>query len=150
MLEKNYIGAGGSGRNTTIIRSNYRTPEGIRVLRALDASCTRGLSQELDFNLMLSTHGHFTLAHTDSLGARAARARRRRTRLLGVDSQLIGRDEIARALPASSTCRSDVAYPIQAALYHPPGAVMRHDAVVWGYAHRRRRGRACTSTRASR
>ena len=38
VLEKNYIGAGGSGRNTTIIRSNYRTPEGIRVLRALDGA----------------------------------------------------------------------------------------------------------------
>ena len=28
ILEKSYIGSGASGRNTTIIRSNYRTPEG--------------------------------------------------------------------------------------------------------------------------
>src|SRR5262252_7706636 len=57
VLEKNYIGSGGSGRNTTIIRSNYRTPEGIRFYER-SMELFRGLSQELDINMMLSTLGH--------------------------------------------------------------------------------------------
>ena len=131
VLEKNYIGAGGSGRNTTIIRSNYRTPEGIRFYERSMELC-RGLSQELDINMMLSNLGHFTLAHTDS-SVRVQRERAETNRLLGVDSRLIVRDEIAELCPELNMS-TDVAYPIQAALYHPPGAVLRHDAVVWGYA----------------
>src|SRR6059058_1368649 len=59
VLEKSYIGAGGSGRNTTIIRSNYRTPEGVRFY---DQSVKRyeRLSQELDYNLLFSQQGHIT------------------------------------------------------------------------------------------
>jgi len=131
VLEKNYIGAGGTGRNTTIIRSNYRTPEGIRFYER-SMELFRGLSQELDINMMLSTLGHFTLAHTDS-SVRVQRERGETNRLLGVNSRLIGRDEIAELCPELNMS-TDVAYPIQAALYHPPGATLRHDAVVWGYA----------------
>jgi sarcosine oxidase subunit beta len=131
VLEKNYIGAGGTGRNTTIIRSNYRTPEGIRFYER-SMELFRGLSQELDINMMLSTLGHFTLAHTDS-SVRVQRERGETNRLLGVNSNLIGREEIAELCPELNMS-TDVAYPIQAALYHPPGATLRHDAVVWGYA----------------
>jgi sarcosine oxidase subunit beta len=131
VLEKNYIGAGGSGRNTTIIRSNYRTPEGIRFYER-SMELWRGLSQDLDINLMLSNLGHFTLAHTDS-SVRVQRERAETNRALGVDSRLIFRDEIAELCPELNMS-TDVAYPIQAGLYHPPGSVLRHDAVVWGYA----------------
>jgi sarcosine oxidase subunit beta len=64
VLEKSHIGAGGTGRNTAIIRSNYLTPEGARFY---DHSLRlfRGLSAELDLNLFYSERGHFTLAHTD-------------------------------------------------------------------------------------
>ena len=119
VLEKNYIGAGGTGRNTTIIRSNYRTPEGIRFYER-SMELFRGLSQELDINMMLSTLGHFTLAHTDS-SVRVQRERGETNRLLGVNSKLIGREEIAELCPELNMS-NDVAYPIQAALYHPPGA----------------------------
>jgi sarcosine oxidase subunit beta len=131
VLEKNYIGAGGTGRNTTIIRSNYRTPEGIRFYER-SMELFRGLSQELDINMMLSNLGHFTLAHTDS-SVRVQRERGETNRLLGVNSRLIGREEIAELCPELNMS-TDVAYPIQAALYHPPGSTLRHDAVVWGYA----------------
>jgi len=131
VLEKNYIGAGGSGRNTTILRSNYRTPEGIAFYER-SMELYRGLSQELDINMMLSNHGHFTLAHTDS-SVRVQRERAETNKLLGVDSRLIFRDEIRELCPELNLSQ-DVPYPIQAALYHPPGAVIRHDAVVWGYA----------------
>jgi sarcosine oxidase subunit beta len=131
VLEKNYLGAGGTGRNTTIIRSNYRTPQGIRFYER-SMELYRGLSQEVDINMMLSTLGHFTLAHTDS-SVRVQRERAETNRQLGVNSRLIKRDEIAELCPELNLSEN-VAYPIQAALYHPPGSVLRHDAVCWGYA----------------
>ncbi len=75
MIEKGYIGGGNTGRNTTIIRSNYITPEGVRFY---DESVTlwQDLSQDFDLNLFYSTRGHFTLAHTDRRCARCAGAQR--------------------------------------------------------------------------
>ena len=64
VLEKSYLGAGGSGRNTTIIRSNYRTPEGVRFYDH-SVKLYDKLSQELDYNLLFSQQGHVTLAHTE-------------------------------------------------------------------------------------
>src|SRR5262249_29166324 len=64
ILEKSYIGSGASGRNTTIIRSNYRTPEGA-AFYGESVRLYERLSNELDFNLMFSQHGHLTLAHSD-------------------------------------------------------------------------------------
>ena len=65
VLEQSYIGSGAAGRNTTIIRSNYRTPEGAEFYKQ-SVELYERLSGELDFNLMFSQHGHLTLAHTDS------------------------------------------------------------------------------------
>jgi len=131
VLEKKYIGSGGSGRNTTIIRSNYLTPEGVRFydesLRLYES-----LSEELNFNLLFSQRGHLTLAHTDS-AVRTMRWRAEVNQLQGVDSRLIWPDEIARLCPQLDLS-DQPRYPIMAALYHPPGGVIRHDAVVWGYA----------------
>ena len=64
ILEKSYIGSGAAGRNTTIIRANYRTPEGAAFYTE-SVKLYEKLSAELDFNLMFSQHGHFTLAHSD-------------------------------------------------------------------------------------
>ena len=76
MLEQSYIGSGAAGRNTTIIRSNYRTPEGAAFYER-SVELYEGLSAELDFNLMFSQHGHLTLAHSErALGDDAASAPR--------------------------------------------------------------------------
>ena len=75
VLEKGYIGSGAAGRNTTIIRSNYRTPEGAAFYQESVALYER-LSHELDFNLLFSQHGHLTLAHSDRAMITADRARR--------------------------------------------------------------------------
>ena len=64
VLEKRYIGSGGSGRNTTIIRSNYLTPEGVRFYDE-SVKLYETMSAEFDFNVMFSQRGHLTLAHTD-------------------------------------------------------------------------------------
>jgi len=63
ILEKRYIGSGASGRNTTILRSNYKTPEGARFYDA-SVKLYEGLSAELNFNLLFSQCGHLTLAQT--------------------------------------------------------------------------------------
>src|SRR4030088_1115754 len=92
VLEKSYIGSGASGRNTTIVRSNYRTPEGAAFYTE-SVKLYERLSAELDFNLMFSQHGHFTLAHSDrSLVVQNERAEV--NKLLGIDSRVIDKHEV--------------------------------------------------------
>ena len=132
VLEKRYIGGGGSGRNTTIIRSNYLTPEGVRFYDE-SVKLYENLSHTLDFNLLFSQRGHLTLAHTDG-AVRTMRWRAEVNQVQGVDSRLIYPDEIGKLCPHLDLT-DHPRYPILGALYHPPGGVIRHDAVVWGYAH---------------
>ena len=131
VLEKGYIGSGAAGRNTTILRSNYKTPEGARFYDASIKLYER-LGQELRFNLLFSQCGHLTLAHSDrAMFVMANRAEV--NRLEGIDSRLIGPDEV-KALAPAMYVGQDTTHPILGALYHPPGGIIRHDAVVWGFA----------------
>ena len=131
VLEKNYIGYGAAGRNTTILRSNYKTPEGARFYDR-SVKLYEGLSQDLNFNLLFSQCGHLTLAHSDrAMFVMANRAEV--NRLAGIDSRLIYPDEIRELAPAM-VVSDEATYPILGALYHPPGGIIRHDAVVWGFA----------------
>src|SRR5690349_10600378 len=131
VLDRSYMGAGASGRNTTIIRSNYLTPEGARFYEA-SVKLYESLSQDLNFNMLFSQHGHLTLAHSDrSVNTMMERAEV--NRLLGVDSRVIYPDEIKELEPMLDVSDHPT-FPILAALYHPPGGIIRHDAVVWGYA----------------
>lgn len=130
VLEKGYIGGGNTGRNTTIIRSNYLTPEGVAFYDA-SIKLWQDLGADFDLNLFYSTRGHFTLAHTDS-AIRTMRWRAEVNKHLGVDSEVVSPDEILKACPQLDiTCAHHA--PILGALYHAPGAVARHDAVAWGY-----------------
>ena len=131
VLEKSYLGSGAAGRNTTIIRSNYRTPEGARFYKE-SVRLYEGLGAELDFNLLFSQQGHLTLAHSDRAMITMTE-RAEVNQLLGIDSRLIYTDEIARLCPEMDLSQ-DVTWPVMGALYHPPGGIIRHDAVVWGYA----------------
>jgi len=131
VLEKRYIGSGGSGRNTAIVRSNYLTPEGVRFYDE-SVKLYGQMSEEFDFNVMFSRRGHLTLAHSDG-AVRTMRRRAEVNRLQDVDSRLIWPDELARLCPHLDLS-DHPRYPILAALYHPPGGIIRHDAVVWGYA----------------
>src|ERR687898_2026117 len=131
VLEKSYIGSGGSGRNTAIVRSNYLTPEGSRFYDR-SVKLYEHLAAELNFNVMFSQRGHLTLAHNDS-SLRTMRWRAEVNKIQGVDSRVIGPDEIKKLVPFIDTSEN-VRYPILGALYHPPGGIIRHDAVVWGYA----------------
>jgi len=94
VLDKGYLGGGGSGRNTAIARSNYLTPEGVAFYdRSL--KLYEGLSAELNFNIMFSQRGHMTLAHNDA-SLRTMRWRAEVNKLQGIDSEVISPEEIKK------------------------------------------------------
>src|SRR5207245_6207529 len=136
VLEKSYIGSGGSGRNTAIIRSNYRTPEGVTFYDE-SVHLYERLSADLGFNVLFSQQGHLTLAHTEP-AVTGLRVRAEVNQLMRVNSRLISPEEIKRLVP-SIDISSRARYPVLAALYHPPGGLIRHDAVVWAYRSEERR-----------
>jgi sarcosine oxidase subunit beta len=131
VLEKGWIGGGNTGRNTTIIRSNYFNPQSA-ALYDLSVRLYEGLSRELNYNIMFSQRGIMEVAHTDAeleSMARAANA----MRISGIDIELVSRQEtlaLAPLLDASPHCR----WPVRGALVQRRGGTARHDAVAWGYA----------------
>jgi sarcosine oxidase, subunit beta len=133
VLEKDYLAGGNTARNTTIVRSNYLTEEGVKFYDE-SVRMFQNLSNELDYNILYSERGHLTLAHTDA-AVRTARWRAEVNKHLGIDSELVYPEEIAKICPELNL-GTDVRYPILGALYHPPGAIARHDGAAWGYARR--------------
>jgi sarcosine oxidase subunit beta len=130
VLEKGYIGGGNTGRNTTIIRSNYLTPEGVQFYDE-SVRLWQDLSADFDLNLFYANRGHFTLAHTDA-SLRTMRWRAEVNKHYGVASEVVGPEAVKKAAPQIDIdCGGHL--PILGALYHAPGSVARHDAVAWGY-----------------
>ncbi len=131
VVDKSYIGSGGSGRNTAIVRSNYLTPEGVAFYdRSLQLY--NDMAGELNINVMFSRRGHLTLAHSDA-ALRTMRWRAEVNKLQGIDSSVIDPAQVKELAPSLDVSHH-TRYPILGALYHPPGGIIRHDAVVWGYA----------------
>ena len=132
VLEQGYIGSGGTGRNTAIVRSNYLTPEGVRFYQK-SVDLFKDLSRDLRLNLFYTERGHYTLAHSDA-ALRTARWRAEVNRHLGVNSAVVTPQFIKANNPEIDITCGGHQSPIVGALYHPPGAIARHDAVAWGYA----------------
>ncbi len=131
IVEKKYIGFGGAGRNTAIVRANQRTQENIPLYKeALELWPV--LTKELDFNLMFNNCGNLNLLHNEN-SMKAARMNICSAQFHGVESHLIDEKEAKDLVPALNISR-DISFPIHGAMYHPPGGVLRHDAVVWGLA----------------
>jgi sarcosine oxidase subunit beta len=131
VLERSYIGSGGSGRNTTTLRSNYKTAETIAFF-ANSLELYRDLAAELEYNTLMSRRGLLWLAHSRR-ELRVQRERAELNQLLGVDTSFVEPDQVSELCP-SLDMTGGGHHPILGASYHPPGAVIRHDAVVWGYA----------------
>jgi sarcosine oxidase subunit beta len=131
VLERSYIGSGGSGRNTQVVRATYNTPETVP-LYATSLGMFRTLSQELDFNIQFSTQGNLDLCHSkDTL--QVEREKVLIHRQYGVQTELLTPDRILDVCPyVDLTVGGEL--PVIGASYHPPGAFARHDSVVWGYA----------------
>jgi len=131
VLEKGYLGGGNTARNTAIVRSNYLTPPSIRFY-SRSVELFRELSNKLGLNIMYSERGHLTLAHSDA-AVRTARWRAEANKELGIDSEFVDCDGLSYLCPELNFSQ-EVRHPILGALYHPPGAIARHDAMAWGYA----------------
>src|SRR5215472_14743669 len=121
VLDKGYLGGGASGRNTAIIRSNYRTPQGVAFYDE-SVKLYERLALELDYNVMFSQQGHLTLAHTER-GVTTLRERAETNKLLGVDSRLVDRHQLAEMVPGLDLSERPH-QPVLAGLYHPPGGII--------------------------
>jgi sarcosine oxidase subunit beta len=131
VLERNYIGSGGTGRNTTVLRANYKTPETIKFFKAsFDLYAT--LSEALDFHMLRSERGLLWLAHSaNQLTNQYERALQ--NRVYGADTEFVTAPRVKELCPELDMTAGG-GRPILGAAYHPPGSIIRHDAVVWGYA----------------
>ena len=131
VLEKGWIGGGNTGRNTTIIRSNYLWDESAAIYeKALQLY--EGLSQDLNFNIMLSQRGVMNLAH-NLHDMRELQRRVNAIRLNGIDSEILTTTQIKEMVPIINTSPRS-RYPILGASLQRRGGVARHDAVAWGFA----------------
>jgi sarcosine oxidase subunit beta len=130
ILEKGYLGGGNTARNTAVIRSNYLTPEGVRFYTE-SVKLFRELANEFDFNIMYSSRGQLTLAHTDAT-VRSFRQRAEVNRHFGGNTELIDPQQIKALVPMLNM--NPAGMPVLAGLWHIDGATARHDAVAWGYA----------------
>ena len=131
VLEKGWIGGGNTGRNTTIVRSNYLWDEAAHLYEK-SLQLWEGLSQELNFNLMFSQRGVYNLGHTLQ-DMRDIRRRVDANRLNGIDGEMVDAAELQRRIPILN-CSPDSRYPVLGASFQPRGGTARHDAVAWGFA----------------
>jgi methylglutamate dehydrogenase subunit A len=130
VVEKGYLGSGNIGRNTTIVRSNYMLPPNTLFYEHA-LKLWEGLSQELNFNCMVSQRGILNVIHSDA--QRNAYVRRGNAmRLAGVDAELLNTEQVRELIPFGDF--NNARFPIRGGLLQPRGGTVRHDAVAWGYA----------------
>ena len=131
VLEKGYLGGGNTGRNTTIVRSNYLWDESTHLYEH-SMKLWEGLSQDLNFNVMFSQRGVLNLGHSLQ-DMRDITRRVHANRLNGVDGEVLDVAQVKKLVPIindSPTAR----YPILGASFQPRAGIARHDAVAWGFA----------------
>ncbi len=131
VLEKGWIGGGNTGRNTTIVRSNYLWTEAA-LLYEKSMRLWEGLSRDINYNVMFSQRGVYNLAHSLQ-DMRDVERRVGANRLNGIDAELLTPGQIKAAIPIINTS-TDARYPILGASFQKRGGVARHDAVAWGFA----------------
>lgn len=131
VLERGWLGGGNTGRNTTVIRSNYLHPESAALYdHALVLWET--LARELNYNLMFSPRGVMMLAHTQH-DVQVSKRHVHANRAAGVDNEWLTAEE-AKAFCPPLNISPDLRYPVLGAALQRRGGVARHDAVAWGYA----------------
>ena len=131
VLEKGWIGGGNTGRNTTIVRSNYRQPQ-LHKLFDFSLKLWEVMSDELNYNVMFSPRGALILGHSDADMTNLAQ-RGDALRCAGIDAELMSKAEVAKLVPNLDLSR-EARFPIEGGLIQRRGGTARHDAVAWGYA----------------
>ena len=135
VIEKGWLGGGNTGRNTTIIRSNYLQDPSAAIYEKA-RSLYETLSQDLNYNVMFSPRGVMMLAQTHH-EVRGYQRTAHANALQGVTTEFIGPERVKELCPIISI--DGPRYPVLGALWQPRGGTARHDAVAWGYA------RACSA-----
>ena len=131
VLERGWLGGGNTGRNTTVVRSNYLFPESAR-LYDFSLQLYEGLARELNFNVMLSQRGHVMLAH--SRHDLESMSRWVNTmHMHGIDAELLTREEVGALAPALDLSPA-ARLPVLGGFRQRRAGTARHDAVAWGYA----------------
>ncbi len=131
VLERGWLGGGNTGRNTTVIRSNYLREPGIR-FQDENLRLWQDLSQRLDFNLMVSQRGQIEIIQTWAK-LRDARRRMHAMRLVGADYQLLDPQAVYGLLPLLRRDQG-MRLPVLGGAWQGRAGTVRHDAVAWAYA----------------
>ena len=134
VIEKGWLGGGNTGRNTTIIRSNYLQDPSAAIYEKA-RSLYETMSQDLNYNVMFSPRGVMMLAQTEH-EIRGYQRTAHANALQGVSTEFIGPERVKELCPIIHI--DGPRYPVLGALWQPRGGTARHDAVAWGYA------RACS------
>ena len=129
VLERGWIGGGNTGRNTTIIRSNYFYPESA-AFYDFSVKLYEGLTRDLNYNIMFSQRGVWMLAH-DRHGVEMSRRTANAMQLNNVDAEFHDGANVHARIPGLNR---NPRHPILAGVLQPRGGTARHDAVAWGYA----------------
>jgi len=131
VIEKGWLGGGNTGRNTTIIRSNYLWDESAAIYEHA-LKLWENLSTELNFNVMFSQRGVLTISHSEHELKEMSR-RVHAIRLNGIDSEILSPSQIKEFIPIINT-NQNIRYPVMGGFLQKRGGTARHDAVAWGYA----------------
>ena len=131
VVEKGYLGGGNTGRNTTIVRSNYLWDESAHLYEHA-LKLWEGLSQDLNYNLMFSQRGVLNLGHTLQ-DMRDIHRRVNANRLNGIDGEVLDAKQVQELVPIMD-CSANARYPVLGASWQPRAGIARHDAVAWGFA----------------
>ena len=131
VLEKGWLGGGNTGRNTTIVRSNYLWDESAAIYEHA-LKLWEGLSQELNYNTMFSQRGVMNLAH-NLHDLRELNRRVNAIRLNGIDSEILTPQQVKAFCPIIDIS-PNLRFPVMGASLQRRGGNARHDAVAWGYA----------------
>ncbi len=129
VLEKSWLGGGNTARNTMTIRDNYIYPDSARFHRAA-LNAWRGLSEDINFNIMLSDRGMVSILMSER-DLSDARRMINTTALFGADHRIMEVDALRHRLPIM---RDSERFPVVGGIDHPEVKIARHDAVAWGYA----------------
>ena len=132
VIEKGWLGGGNTGRNTTIIRSNYLWDDSAHLYEH-SLKLWENLSNDLNYNVMFSQRGVMNLAHNEH-DIKEIKRRISANNLNGIDSLWLSKEEIQQKVPIMNT--DNLRYPVLGASFQPRGGVARHDAVAWGFAMR--------------
>ncbi len=132
VIEKGWIGGGNTGRNTTIIRSNYLQESSIGIYEK-SRFLYETLSQDLNYNIMFSPRGVLMLCQTEH-ELRAMKRTSHANRISGVDTKMVTPEKVKELVPIINI--NGPRFPVLGALWQPRGGTARHDAVAWGYARK--------------